>query len=206
MLQTLFGEWWVMCPSTCAYFNVKMSQCSSGLSKPSLFLPCNPLEPKCSPSSVCPHRGAQSGEGQGIDMWDWLGQWLGRMVQVSEEIVSYLVRYLLHQVIGLLHLLCYEMLRCWLGLLLQSTAQTEDTRRGSRAFKRRKQSPVMAELLPATSVRAVTPSGRCHGGENAFSKDFTSSEISDAPTALCISTGPRKDVGRVTGKVLPAPR
>lgn len=71
-----------------------------------------------------------------------MGQWLGRMAQVSEEIVSYLVRYLLRQVIGLLHLLRYEMLRCWLGLLLQNTAQTEDTRRGSRAFKQRRQSPV----------------------------------------------------------------
>lgn len=40
----------------------------------------------------------------------------------------YLVRYLLHQVIGLLHFLCSQMLRYWLGLLLQSTAQTEDTR------------------------------------------------------------------------------
>ena len=169
-------------------------------------LSCNTLEPKCSPSPGCPHRAAQSGEGQGIDTWDWLGQRLGRTAQVSEGIVSYLVRYLLCQVIGLLHLLCYEMLRCWPGLLLQSTAQTEDTRRGSRAFKRRRQSPVMAELLPATSVRAVTPSGRCCGGENAFSKDFTSCEISDAPTALCISTAPRKDVGRGTGRALPAPR
>jgi len=121
-------------------------------------LPCNPLEPKCSPSPGCPHRGARSGEGQGTDMWDWMGQWLGRMAQVSEETLLYLVRYLLCQVIGLLHLLCYEMLRCWLGLLLQSTAQTEDTRRGSRAIKWRRQSPVMAELLPETPVRAVTPS------------------------------------------------
>lgn len=120
-------------------------------------------------------------------MGDWLGWWLGRMAQLSEEIVSYLVRYLLCQVIGLLHLLRYEMLRCWLGLLLRSTAQTEDTRRNSRAFKWRRQSPVIAELLPATSESAVTPSGRCRGGQNALSKDFTSSEISDAPTALCIS-------------------
>lgn len=128
------------------------------------------------------------------------------MAQVSEEVVSYLVRYLLRQVISLLHLLCYEMLRCCLGLLLQSTAQTKDTRRGSREFRQRRQSSVMAELLPATSVRAVTPSGKFHRGENTFSKDFTSSKISDAPTALCISTGPRRDVGRGTGRALPAPR
>lgn len=61
-------------------------------------------------------------------MWDCLGHGLGMMVQVTEEVVSYLVRYFLHQVIGLLHLLCSEMLRYWLGLLLQSIAQTEDTR------------------------------------------------------------------------------
>lgn len=36
--QTLFGDWRVTCPSAHAYFNVKMSQCSSGLSKSNLFL------------------------------------------------------------------------------------------------------------------------------------------------------------------------
>lgn len=56
-----------------------------------------------------------------------MGRGLG-MLQITEEVVLYLVRYLLHQVIGLLHLLCSQMLRYWLGLLLQSTAQTEDTR------------------------------------------------------------------------------
>lgn len=56
-----------------------------------------------------------------------MGHGLG-MLQITEEVVLYLVRYLLHQVIGLLHLLCSQMLRYWLGLLLQSTAQTEDTR------------------------------------------------------------------------------
>lgn len=50
------------------------------------------------------------------------------MGQITEEVVLYLVRYLLHQVIGLLHLLCSEMLRYWLGLLLRSTAQNEDIR------------------------------------------------------------------------------
>lgn len=52
---------------------------------------------------------------------------LAVMVQITEEVVLYLVRYLVHQVISLLHLLCSQMLRYWLGLL-QSTAQTEDTR------------------------------------------------------------------------------
>lgn len=61
-------------------------------------------------------------------MWDWLGHGLGMMMQITKEVVLYLVRYLLHQVIGLLHLLCSQMLRYWLGLFLQSIAQTEDTR------------------------------------------------------------------------------
>lgn len=118
--QTLFADSLIMWAH--AYFNVKMSQGSSGLKKPNLFqtscLVTNPLEPKSCLSSSCPHRGAQSGKVQGADMWDGLGQWLGKMAQVPKEIMSYLVRHLLCQVVGLLHLLCYETLRRWLRLLL----------------------------------------------------------------------------------------
>lgn len=44
-------------------------------------------------------------------MWDWLGHGPSMIVQVTEEVVLYLVRYLLHQVISLLHFLCFQMLR-----------------------------------------------------------------------------------------------
>lgn len=116
-----------------------------------------------------------------------MGQWLVRMAQISQEIVSYLVRNLLRQVICLLHLLYYEMLGQWLRLLFQSTAQTEDTRRGRRARKQRRQSPVMVELLPATSERALTPS------ESAMRERTLSPRLSPVPrsTALSISTRPR---------------
>lgn len=126
---------------------VNMCLCSS-LSKPDLFLISSPAE-------ITP-RGEQSEKGHRIDTWDRLEKWLGSTlaVQVAEEVVSYLVRYLLCQVIGLLHLLCCEMLRGWPGLLLQSAAQTEDTKKkkSGRTFKQTKPSTAVAGLLPATLV------------------------------------------------------
>lgn len=61
VLRPRFGDWWVTCPPGRAYFNVRMRQCSSGLSKPNLSLT------SWSPST--PHHLAVPTEGHNLERY-----------------------------------------------------------------------------------------------------------------------------------------